>query len=162
MCCNEHNLFCMVLSLPCEKHYPTTHLLVWASSGLCLVQTCSVLITRPYHWPGTQLNLTAGPATDLRGYEPNEPAHWWDGFRQAIPQSPWGALPQSHSSPPSAVSASSVSFILLSEICLWKTPPWFGCLHTYQLSFHISCMFKMYLLAVIILTNSKGFLSEKT
>ena len=38
-------------------------------------QTCSVLITRPYHWPGTQLNLTAGPATDLRGYEPNEPAH---------------------------------------------------------------------------------------
>lgn len=38
-------------------------------------QTCSVLITRPYHWPGTELSLTAGPATDLRGYEPNEPAH---------------------------------------------------------------------------------------
>lgn len=37
--------------------------------------TRSVLITRPYHWPGTQLNLTAGSATDLRGYEPNEPAH---------------------------------------------------------------------------------------
>lgn len=76
------------------------------------LQTRSVLITRPYHWPGTQLKLTAGPATDLRGYEPNEPAHWWDGFRQAIPESPWGALPQSHSSPPSPVFAFSVSFIL--------------------------------------------------
>lgn len=43
--------------------------------GCAWPQTCSVLITRPYHWPGTQLNLTAGSATDLRGYEPNEPAH---------------------------------------------------------------------------------------
>ncbi len=43
--------------------------------GSAWPQTCSVLITRPYHWPGTQLNLTAGPTTDLRGYEPNEPAH---------------------------------------------------------------------------------------
>lgn len=73
--------------------------------GSAWPQTCSVLITRPYHWPGTQLNVTGGPATDLRGYEPNEPAHWWDGFRQAIPESPWGALPQPHSSPPSAASA---------------------------------------------------------
>lgn len=100
--------------------------------GSAWPQTCSVLITRPYHWPGTQLNLTAGPATDLRGYEPNEPAHWWDGFRQAIPESPWGALPQSHSSPPSAAFAFSISFILLSGICLWKKPSWFCCLYTYS------------------------------
>ena len=43
--------------------------------GSAWPQTCSVLITRPYHWPGAELDLTAGPATDLRGYEPNEPAH---------------------------------------------------------------------------------------
>lgn len=77
--------------------------------------TRSVLITSPYHWPGTQINLTAGPATDLRGYEPNEPAHWWDGFRQVIPESPWGVLPQSQSSPPSASSVfpSSLYYALL-------------------------------------------------
>lgn len=106
--------------------------------GSAWPETCSVLITRPYHCPGTKLKLTAGPATDLRGYEPNEPAHWWDGFRQAISESPWGALPQSHSSPYSAaVSAPSV---LLPGICLWKEPSGFCCFDNIYLYFHISCV----------------------
>lgn len=47
----------------------------WRRRGSASPQTHTPLITRPYHWPGTQLDVTAGPAMDLRGYEPNEPAH---------------------------------------------------------------------------------------
>lgn len=102
--------------------------------------TYSVLITRPYHWPGTQLNLTAGPTTDLRGYEPNEPAHWWDSFRQAIPEFPWGALPHSYPSPLpphffplfSLLFIPSLSSIPLKEICVLKPATWFFSLYIYQ------------------------------
>lgn len=143
-----------VPSLYFDKHCPITHLLVWASSGSAWPLTWSVLITRPYHWPGTQLNLTAGPATDLRGYEPNEPAHWWDGFRQVIPESPWGALPQSHSSPP---SASSLFPSILCWALLHSLPSFFqksACekqLHVFFLLFifHISCMFHRLLLLIV-------------
>ena len=82
----------------------------------------SVFVTRPYHWPGARLNLTAGPGVDPRGYEPNELLCWQDGFGQAIPESLWAALPRSHFSPPSAPRRSipfSVSCVRLPPFLSW-------------------------------------------
>lgn len=84
----------------------------------------SVLITRPFHCPGSQPNVTTGSTTDLRGYEPNEPAQWWDGFRQAIPEFPWGELPQSHSSHTLLCTHSLLPFHHLEVSTWWGSPSW--------------------------------------
>lgn len=102
------------MSLICVELWSPEHFLVLASSGLRLASNLLCPHYSPLSLARHSTQSDSRLATDLRGYEPNEPAHWWDGFRQAIPESPWGALPQSHSSPPSAAFAFLISFTRLS------------------------------------------------
>lgn len=116
--------------------------------------TCCVLITRPYHRPGAQLNLTAGSTTDLRGYEPNEPAHWWDGFRQAIPEFPWEVLPWSHSSPHLAarppLSMHFLSYTLLASVTTW----------TSENGDHTGCRLTVAIATISLTTSPNGSVSQ--
>lgn len=93
---------------------PAAHLELGRGLDSAWAPTPSVLITRPYHRAASELALTAGPATDLRGYEPNETLS--DGMASdKLSQSPPGEHCHSHTL---HLTLQLLPFILLSGICL--------------------------------------------